>query len=88
MKPYLYRFTWLRRCDVCGRFVHLSRPVNFGVDVEDVCISCMVRKGYRPDVRFLKREESFVVVGLALAFLMVGVRAGLEIAFYLIGGGK
>jgi hypothetical protein len=80
-EQFYYRFTHLRKCDCCGQWSHLTRPVDFGIDVEDVCIRCMVKNQYRPDIRFLRREESFVTFLMMVISMSAGVVFGIAIVF-------
>jgi len=89
LEHFIHRYTWLRKCFLCDKWCHLTRPVDFGVDVEDVCIPCIckanrtnwTRKPMLPDTKYLRREESFVFILFMVLALVAGVRFGIEVVF-------
>ena len=83
---FMNRYTWMRRCFMCDKISHVTRPVDFGIDDEDVCIRCIVQRKYKIKSRpYLEREEFLVFWMCLIGFGVPCVKIGIEWVFLSFG---
>ena len=82
----IYRFTPYRYCFYCNRLSIFTRPIDYGIEVEDLCPSCIIQQKLYKSIsrKHLQREETFIIMGFVTISMMFGIKFGIEFVYIFL----